>query len=107
MSAKCWACRVVISSHQAREGEGRCRECHSQDYYEEDIFISEIKVDCHWVHQEKHILTFQAMTEATQDRLRDWLMENIPDQTYRRAVNGEEIAFDRKEDFDLCYLAFV
>lgn len=23
----CFACRVPISSHQAREGEGRCRDC--------------------------------------------------------------------------------
>jgi hypothetical protein len=107
MSTKCWACRDQITSHQAREGEGRCRSCATNDYYEEDIFIDTIKVDCHWVRDGKYVLTFQGMTEATQDRLRDWLTANIPDMTYRREVSGEEVAFDNKEDFDLCYLAFV
>lgn len=103
----CFACRIPISSHQAREGEGRCRDCDANDFYEEDIFISTIKVDCHWIEGGGHMLTFQAMTSDAQHRLAEWLKNSIPEGRYDLHKDGESVLFGDKEDFDLAYLAFA
>ena len=103
----CWACRIPISSHQAREGEGRCHSCHVDDLYEEDIFIETIKVDCCWVEEGGHMITFQAMTSTTQARLAEWLEANIPTSAYELQRDKESVLFGNKADADLAYLAFV
>jgi hypothetical protein len=107
MTQQCWACRSLIGGHQNREGEGRCRDCDAHDFYEEDHFDDVIKVNLRRDVDGETIMIFHPMIAFAQERLRDWLVANIPRGSYSIGESREEVTFRDGADADLAQIAFA